>query len=128
MLFREMIAYKYRFHGHGSLRYLYRNGQTARSRALLLRYITNPRRVESRAVVIVSKKVVKSAVKRNRIRRRIYEILRRHWPRLVKQVDFSVTVFASEVGTMPPSELEDMVLDVLHQANLITSPGRPLAD
>lgn len=123
-----MIAYKYRFHGHGSLRYLYRKGQTARSRALLLRYIANPRRSESRAVVIVSKKVVKSAVKRNRIRRRIYEILRHHWPRLTGQVDFSVTVFSAEVGTMPSIELEDMVLDVLHQAKLIDSSNLPLAE
>lgn len=113
-----MIAYKYRFHGHGSLRYLYAKGSVVRGRILQLRYTGNRRRVHSRVTVIVSKKVVKSAVKRNRIRRRMYEILRRHWDNIVAPTDMAFTVFAPEVGTMPAVDLEMQVLELLKQANL----------
>lgn len=113
-----MIAYRYRFHGHGSLRYLYTKGQTARSRMLQLRYVENRRRTDSRAAVVVSKKVVKSAVKRNRIRRRIYEILRKNWRYIPAPTDMAVTVFAAETGTMLASELETHVIDLLKQADL----------
>lgn len=113
-----MIAYRFRFHGHGSLRYLYTKGAIARGRLLQLRYAPNKRRVHSRAVVIVGKKVVKSAVKRNRIRRRLYEILRRHWSYILAPTDMALTVFAPEVGTMPAAELETHVIELLKQANL----------
>lgn len=113
-----MIAYKYRFHGHSSLRYLYTKGSVIRGRVLQLRYIDNQRRVHSRVTVIVSKKVVKSAVKRNRIRRRVYEILRRHWDAILSPTDLAFTVFAPEVGTMPAADLELQVLELLKQANL----------
>lgn len=113
-----MIAYKFRFHGHGSLRYLYTKGAIARGRSLQLRYTSNARRVHSRAVVIVGKKVVKSAVKRNRIRRRLYEILRRHWEAIVSPTDLALTVFSADIGTMPASEVESQVIELLQQANL----------
>ena len=118
-----MIAYRYRFHGHNSLRYLYRNGATARNRAVLLRYVDNPQRVHSRLAVVVGKKVSKSAVKRNRIRRRIYEVFRRHWDHIAPHTDMSVTVFSVDIATIPSTELEDMLLDVLHQARLYRSGG-----
>ncbi|MBP7837166.1 ribonuclease P protein component [Candidatus Saccharibacteria bacterium] len=71
-----MLSYKNRFHGHGSLRYVQRNGSVRRSLEMQLRYLENPRRKDSRFAVVVSKKVAKSAVTRNRIRRRVYEIIR----------------------------------------------------
>ena len=71
-----MLAQKFRFHGHGSLRYLYKNGDAVRSHLITLKYIANPRRKTSRFTVVVGKKVIKSAVKRNRIRRRVYEVVR----------------------------------------------------
>lgn len=113
-----MLAYKYRFHGHGSLRYLFRNGATVRSRAVMLRYVHNARRDESRLAVIVGKKVSKSAVKRNRIRRRVFEIMRKHWHNITPQTDMSLTVFSVDTATLPSVELEDMVLEVLHRAGL----------
>ena len=113
-----MLAFRYRFHGHGSLRYIYSKGRTVRNRSLQLRYIANAKREDSRAVVVVSKKVVKSAVKRNRIRRRLYEILRRHWKAILAPTDLVLTVYAPEVGTVPAQELEEQVVDLLQQAGL----------
>jgi len=89
-----------------------------------LRYAPNSRRVHSRATVIVGKKVVKSAVKRNRIRRRLYEIIRRHWDTIPAPTDLALTAFAPELGTMPAEELENNVIQLLQQANLYQEPSQ----
>ena len=75
-----MLQQRYRFHGYGGLRYLYRHASAERSRLLTVKYVANRRRRMPRIAVVVSKKVHKSAVGRNRIRRRVYEILRQHVP------------------------------------------------
>ncbi len=49
-----MLSYKNRFHGHGSLRYVQRNGSVRRSLEMQLRYLENPRRKDSRFAVVVS--------------------------------------------------------------------------
>lgn len=118
-----MIPYKHRFHGHSSLRYLYNKGKTARNRSLQLRYVKNTRYPERRATVIVAKKVVKSAVVRNRIRRRIYEVLRRNWTSIRPSTDLAVTVFAADVAVQPAAELEKTVISMLEQADLCL-PGQ----
>jgi ribonuclease P protein component len=118
-----MLSHKYRFHGHGSLRYLYRNGQTARSHAILVKYCENKHRVNSRVAIVVGKKVAKSAVKRNRIRRRIFEVVRNNWDHLKPHYDISLTVFTAEFLTMTPEEVEQNVLSVLKQAHLYSKSG-----
>lgn len=113
-----MLAQKYRFHGHGSLRYLYRNGEAVRNRQVLLRYCENKHRVHSRIAVVVGKKVAKSAVKRNRIRRRVFEVVRKHWPHLKQHHDISITIYTAEFMTMSAQEVEKNILQVLTQARL----------
>jgi ribonuclease P protein component len=113
-----MLSHKYRFHGHGSLRYLYRNGLTARNRAVLVKYCENKHRPHSRVAVVVGKKVAKSAVKRNRIRRRIFEVIRKHWEYIKPHYDISLTVFTAEFMTMSPEEVEENIVSVLKQAHL----------
>ncbi|HEX6258764.1 MAG TPA: ribonuclease P protein component [Candidatus Saccharimonadales bacterium] len=122
-----MLAQKYRFHGHGSLRYVYRNGKTARTRTLTLRYSENPHRKRPRIAVIVAKKVLKSAVKRNRVRRRVYEIIRYELPSFTKNFDVALTIFSAELLTMPADELRHQVRTILQQAEIIPgdSPERP---
>lgn len=113
-----MLSQKYRFHGHGSLRYLHKNGQTVRDRTLLLKYIENTKRPRSRVAVVVGKKVAKSAVKRNRIRRRIFEIIRLHFHEIKPNHDMVFTVFTVDLMMMPYPELEKHVLDLLAAAHL----------
>ena len=123
-----MLSHKYRFHGHGSLRYVYRNGQTARNPFLSVRYVANKHRLHSRVAVVVGKKIVKSAVKRNRIRRRVFEVIRTHWDHLVPNTDMVVTVFSAELLTMSHEELEGIVLDVFKQGHLYSSQTVPRAE
>jgi ribonuclease P protein component len=113
-----MLPFKNRFHGHGSLRYVYKNGQAIRSRLITIKQTSNPHRKESRFAVVVSKKVHKSAVGRNRIRRRLYEIIRTEQPKMHGIHDVAVMVFSSEVITLPADELYDTVVQLFDQAGL----------
>ena len=112
-----MIAKKFRFHGHASLKFVFSRGQHARSRFFSVKWVKNPRRHQPRFAVVVSKKVFKSAVKRNRIRRRVYEIAR---PFLhdAPAIDTVVSVFAPEVFDAPHDEITTQLLPLLHRAGL----------
>lgn len=103
------------------MRYLYKNGGAVRSRVVTLKYINNPHRSTSRVAVVISKKVLKSAVRRNRVRRRIYEIVRNELPHLQAPTDLVLLVFAGEVLTMPQDELESTIKHLLSSADLYKS-------
>lgn len=113
-----MLAQRFRFHGHRSLNFLYKQGRTYRGRSISIRVVKNPKRADSRFGVIVTKKVVKAAPKRNRIRRRIYEILRTNWEQLRPGYDVVLMVYDPECEQMPYAQLESTVLDLLKQAGV----------
>jgi ribonuclease P protein component len=114
-----MISSAYRFHGHGSLRFVYKNGQSVRTRLFTLKYTTNSKRKRSRFSVVVSKKVFKGAVGRNRIRRRLYEQLRLQIPNIRGVYDIVVIVSSSEIINMPAAELQEQFLSSLKEAHII---------
>jgi ribonuclease P protein component len=114
-----MISNKHRFHGHNSLRYVYAHGKTVRSTVLGIRVAENSHRSLYRCAVVVSKKISKSAVRRNRIRRRIYEIIRKNEPIMSLSADIVVTVYSDTVATMPADELETTIIKLLKQAKII---------
>lgn len=113
-----MLAQRYRFHGHGSLRFLYKNGQAERSRTITLKHIANPRRNDARVAVVISKKVLKSAVLRNRVRRRVYEIVRQELPKLDRPYDLVFLIFSGEVLTMPQEELVGQIKHLTAAADI----------
>ncbi len=117
-----MIAKKYRFRGQNDIRRVYRHGKTVRGPIMSIKYLPNRQLNHYRLAVVVSKKVHKSAVKRNRIRRRIYEAIRRRQDRL-QPLDIVVTVFHDTIASMPADELEAMIHAQLSQAGAL-SPGR----
>lgn len=113
-----MLAQKFRFHGHGSLRYLYKNGTAVRSHLITVKYIHNPRRKQGRFTVVISKKIIKSAVKRNRIRRRLYEIVRVELPKLKSSHDVAIMVFSAETYALDHEALTELVQHLFSQAGL----------
>lgn len=113
-----MIPFSYRFHGHGGLRYVYKNGKTSRTRLLTVKAINNPRRKNSRIAVVVSKKVHKSAVGRNRIRRKIYEIIRLQISDLKPAHDMVVIVTSGDVLTTHSSMLTLILNDIFTELDL----------
>ena len=116
-----MITRNHRFHGYGSLRYIYRNGKTVRGPLCSLKYTANKRRKSYRASIVVNKKVNKSAVARNRIRRRMYEVLRNTEPLLAEPYDLVFTVFSDKINDLSPDELNRLVKAQLFQAGVISS-------
>lgn len=117
-----MISKSHRFHGHNSLTYVYRHGQVVRGPLMALKYVTNDRRDAYRLSVVVSKKVAKSAVVRNRIRRRLYEAYRQSEDHIVKPYDMVVTVFSDVVQSLPADEVTQAVQAQLKQAG-VTGKG-----
>lgn len=113
-----MLSFQNRFHGHGSLRYVYKNGEAVRSHLLTIKHIHNSHRKHSRFSVVVSKKVHKGAVGRNRIRRRLYEIIRHELPQLKTSSDVVLIIFSSEVISMPHDELKEAIQQLFSQGNL----------
>ena len=81
-----MLAKKYRFHSRGGIKYTYKNGITIRGNQISLVFAVNSRH-HQRFSVVVSKKVLKSAVGRNRIRRRVYEAIRLTLPSFKTNLD-----------------------------------------
>jgi ribonuclease P protein component len=110
-----MIARKHRFHGRGSLRYVYSNGRTVRSPLCALKFAPNTRRLTYRAAVVVSKKNNKRAVVRNRIRRRIYEAVRLYTPEECV-LDMVFTVFNDRLANVSAEELHKIIYKLLQTA------------
>lgn len=113
-----MISVRFRFHGHGSLRYLFKNAQAVRSRYITVKYTPNTKRRLPRFAVVVSKKVHKSAVGRNRMRRRLYEIVRHEQPKLNGVYDVALIITSAEVIAAPHTELETQVRDLFTRAGM----------
>lgn len=117
-----MLARAYRFHGHGSLRYVYACGQVIRGPYSVLRFAQNSRRKQWRVAVVVSRKVHKSAVVRNRIRRRIYEIIRNAIPKDAPAIDMVFIVHAAQVADIPALQLRRAIEEQLIKAGINLKP------
>ncbi len=117
-----MLANKYRFHGHGSLRYVYAKGTVTRSKYFLCKTTSNRRRNEPRVAVVISKKILKSAVKRNRVRRRMYEAIRLELPVINPSCDIVFIVISPELLTATPENLKAALTSCLASADLYNQP------
>ena len=113
-----MIPSLFRFHGHNSLRYVYANGKAIRTQLLTIKYVPNTHRTHPRFSIVVSKKVLKSAVGRNRIRRRLYEYLRPQIKDMPAVYDVVVIATSSEIRKMPATELKDQLDQAFSKAEL----------
>ncbi len=111
-----MIGRAHRFHGYGSLRGVYQRGKTARSPLINLRYSARDPKKPYRVAVVVSRKVNKSAVVRNRIRRRIYEIVRTNDQDIKPGTDLVFTVFNDQVAGLEVPKLHKTITDLLEKA------------
>ena len=112
-----MLSKKYRFHSRGGVRYVYQHGKTIRQPKISLVHTPNSRHFQ-RFAVVVSKKVAKSAVQRNRIRRRVYEAIR-----LTKQEqnytvfrDHVFVIYSKDFLTLPFSTIKKLISTLLEKA------------
>lgn len=112
-----MLSKKYRFHSRGGVRFVYQKGKTIRRPRMSLVFLKNERHF-TRFAVVVSKRVVKSAVKRNRIRRRVYEALRVNFDLIPKEYDYIFVVFSKDILILPFSELEKELGELVEEAKV----------
>lgn len=110
-----MLSQRYRFHSRGGVNYVYRAGKTIRTPIMSLVYTPNQRKMQ-RFGVVVSKKVLKSAVGRNRIRRRIYEALRLEIPDFTESMDCLFVIYNKSVAEMPFRELRRFLRELLDRS------------
>lgn len=113
-----MIPSPFRFHGHNSLRYVYANGKAVRSQPLTIKWVKNSHRTRPRISVVVSKKVLKSAIGRNRIRRRLYEYVRVNLPHLNDVYDIVIIATSPDLRTMEYSDLKAQLDQLFTKAEL----------
>ena len=113
-----MIPFNNRFHGHSSLRYVYKNGQVTRSHSITIKVVANPHRKQSRVAVVISKKVLKSAIRRNLIRRRVYECIRQKLPYLNGVYDIAIIILSSELLAVSHNDLSEQIDQLFSQAGI----------
>lgn len=114
-----MIAKQHRFHGMTSLRFVFGRGQVVRGPYFSLRAVVNNRQKSFRVAVVVSKKVHKSAVARNRIRRRIYETIRTHQPEINQAFDIVVSVHTVIPETLTPKQLDNLIVKQFKKSGIL---------
>jgi ribonuclease P protein component len=107
-----MLSTRNRFHGYNSLRKVYGKSQSARGNMVSLKFSKRTSNRPYRVAVVVGRKVHKSAVKRNRIRRRIFEIIRTS-NSVPESMDLIFTVYSDKVLDASTAELKTMIEDLL---------------
>lgn len=112
-----MLAKKYRFHSRGGVRFTYQKGKTIRTPKMSLVHNENSRG-HQRFAVVISKKVIKSAVGRNRVRRRVYETIRMNLPYFKDTKDCIFVIYSKEIHDMDFDQLIKLIRDLLDQSKL----------
>lgn len=112
-----MLGRQNRFHGYNSVLPVYRQAQVVRADGCSLHYKLNPRRKDYRLSVVVSKKVAKSAVQRNRIRRRVYEIVRQS-VQIDQPYDLIISVFDADFATLEPAKLQKNITNLFIKSSI----------
>lgn len=110
-----MLAKKHRFHRRNHVRHVYKSGLTVRQQLFTAKFTVGKPTFPTRVAVVVSRKVDKRAVVRNRIRRRLYELMRLRIDQLPAGTSMVITVFSAGVANLPPKELEKALDTLLKQ-------------
>ena len=112
-----MLSQKYRFHSRGGVHHTYQKGKTIRTPLLSLVFAPNTHEMP-RFGVVISKKVLKSAVGRNRVRRRVYEAIRLELPEFTTHQDNLFVIFSPTLATMPFRELRQTIHELLERSRI----------
>lgn len=110
-----MLSKAYRFHSRGGVRYTYQKGKTIRTPLMSLVFAPNSKH-HQRFGVVVSKKVLKSAVGRNRIRRRVYEAIRLELPTFTANLDCLFVIYNRSILKLPFLELRRQIRELLERS------------
>ena len=112
-----MLKKEYRFHSRGGVKYVYQHGKTIRRSKMSLVFCDNTRGF-TRVAVVVSKKVAKTAVARNKIRRRVYEALRVNFEFIPEKRDYIFVIYTADVMTMPHNDLVKLLGELVAESKV----------
>lgn len=113
-----MLARAYRLRQSRDIARVYKKGSYGSGNGVLSAKALASGHRDSRAVVVVSKKIDKRAVVRNRLRRRLVGDLESHWETLKAGYDIVVSVH-SDVSGLPAPQLHDHLSQALKRAGVI---------
>jgi len=116
-----MFTDAHRLRSPNAVRRPSRYGKGAKSKHMGIKYIES--NIQGpRIAVVVSKKVSKSAVKRNRIKRRIIENIRQNFiTKLNQNLDIVIFAYSSDIAKLPSVDLTLELNDVFQKANILQS-------
>ena len=114
-----MLSRTHRFNGLNALNFAHKRGKVQRGGSFSIKYVLNDRRDTYRVAVVVSKKVSKSAVVRNRIRRRVFEVARLELTDLKQPYDIIFMIYDAEMAIMPVNRLQQMVKAQLNRTGMV---------
>ena len=112
-----MLARPFRLRLRQDIGRAYRHSRRHNSANLEFRVVANqlPR---SRATIVISTKVAKRAVVRNRARRRLRGLLRETWPQIKPGYDVLITS-RSDLSGLTTQQLRTEVTELLQKAQLL---------
>ncbi len=113
-----MLSAKYRFHRRNDVNKVYQKGKAIRGNQISLKYRINSSNNEYKIAVVVSKKTAKRAVVRNRIRRRIFEVIRLNSDLIPNGFEAVIGVYSEDVKNYKSEELESEIKKLLSKASL----------
>lgn len=114
-----MLHKNYRLSSRNAVRRSSRYGKQAKYAEFSVRYIDN-KFEKARLAVVVGKKVSKSAVKRNRIKRQITEAYRQNiLEKITEPLDIVVFVHNKKASDKPPKQLTLDLLKLFKKANIL---------
>ena len=112
-----MLSRRFRFHSRGGVRYVYAHGKTIRHAKISLVHCPNQRGFQ-RFAVVVSKKVDKRAVVRNRIRRRVYEAIRAYKKaqNFNEAKDFIFVIYSRDYVDCPFQDIQKQIASLIRES------------
>ena len=99
------------------MKYVYQKGKTIRKPNMSLVFCDNLKGF-TRVAVVVSKKVAKTAVSRNRIRRRVYEAIRANFEFVPLKRDYIFVVYSADILKMPYNELVKLLGELVAESKV----------
>ena len=99
------------------MKYVYQKGKTVRKPNMSLVFCDNSKGF-TRVAVVVSKKVAKTAVSRNRIRRRVYEAIRANFEFVPLKRDYIFVVYSADILKMPYNELVKLLGELVAESKV----------
>ncbi|MBU4331908.1 ribonuclease P protein component [Patescibacteria group bacterium] len=112
-----MLAKKYRLTRQNDFDKVFKNGRSFFNKEVGVKYANNDLDY-SRFGFVVSNKISKKATERNKIKRRLREVIRLDFPKIKKGVD-TVVVARTGIGELGYKEIEERVITCLKRLRLL---------